>query len=483
MPARAAVPRSTFAFRVTPGAAATEGGAVIATQRILVVDDEEKMRRVLAMALQALGYEVAVAGDGNQALSQFDDAPFDLVLTDLRMPGLDGMGLLRGLRERGEEVPVIVLTAHGSVESAVEAMKLGAVDYILRPFEMETVELAVTRALAVGAVQRENRYLRDEVAKGWGEFVGRSPNMQALYDLIRQVAPSRSSVLVVGETGTGKELVARALHQASGRDGLFVAVNCAAIPHELLESEMFGHQKGAFTGASRDKMGKFELASGGTLFLDEITEMPLALQAKLLRVLQENSVERLGAHRAIPVDLRVVAATNREPQAAIESKHLRSDLYYRLNVVRIDLPPLKERTGDIPLLAEHFLHGHCHDLGREPPRLSEQVVAALEAYSWPGNVRELENLMERIAVLCRGDTLVPAQLPPEIAGAKTAPASPPTHDDSVSGSLAMPARIESLERKLIAQALRQAGDNKSAAARLLEISERSLWYKIKKYGL
>jgi two-component system response regulator AtoC len=456
---------------------------MIAKPRILVVDDEEKMRRVLAMALQSFGYDVSSAGDGEQALALFDDAPFDLVLTDLRMPRLDGMGLLRGLRERGEEVPVIVLTAHGSVESAVEAMKLGAVDYILRPFEMETVELAVTRALAVGAVQRENRYLRDEVAKGWGEFIGRSPGMCALYDLIRQVAPSRSSVLIVGETGTGKELVARALHQASGRKGLFVAVNCAAIPHELLESEMFGHQKGAFTGASRDKMGKFELANGGTLFLDEITEMPLALQAKLLRVLQESTVERLGAHRGIPVDLRVVAATNREPQAAIEQSQLRGDLYYRLNVVRVDLPPLRQRSGDIPLLAEHFLSSHSHELGRTPPALGSEVLAALDAYSWPGNVRELENLMERIAVLCRGDTLALDQLPPEIAGTKSTPPAPIASDEDVPDSLALQPQVEALERKMIEQALRQAGDNKSAAARLLEISERSLWYKIKKYRL
>jgi two-component system response regulator AtoC len=451
--------------------------------RILVVDDEEKMRRVLAMALQPLGYEVAVAGDGEQALAQFDCAPFDLVLTDLKMPRCDGIGLLRGLRERGEEVPVIVLTAHGSVESAVEAMKLGAVDYMLRPFEMETVELAVTRALAVGVVRRENRFLRDEVARGWGEFIGRSRPMRGLYDLIRQVAPSRSSVLIVGETGTGKELVARALHQDSGRDGLFVAVNCAAIPHDLLESEMFGHQKGAFTGATRDRIGKFELASGGTLFLDEITEMPPALQAKLLRVLQENSVERLGAQRAVPVDLRVVAATNREPQQALEQGRLRSDLYYRLNVVQLDLPPLRERRGDIALLAGHFLAGHSKALGRTPPRLTAEVLAALDAYAWPGNVRELENLMERIAVLCRNDTLTLDQLPPEIAGAQPRPSAAPAPRGGSGEAVALQPQVEALERRLIAQALQQTGDNKSAAARVLEISERSLWYRIKKYDL
>ncbi len=296
------------------------------TKRILVVDDEGKMRRLLELSLKNMGHAVVQAVDGEAAVRAFDDGPFDLVLTDLRMPRMDGIALLRALRERGEDVPVIVLTAFGSIESAVEAMKLGASDYIIRPFEMETVELAVARALALGTVQRENRFLRDEVAKGWGEFVGASPRMQELYHLVRQVAPTRSSVLIVGATGTGKELVARALHQGSGRSGLFVPINCAAIPADLLESELFGHLKGAFTGATRDRIGRCELASGGTLFLDEITEMPPALQAKLLRVLQEGTVERLGAHVPLAVDLRVVAATNRDPQQAVEDGMLRADL-------------------------------------------------------------------------------------------------------------------------------------------------------------
>ncbi len=287
-------------------------------QRILIVDDEAKMRRLLELALKNMGHEVSQAEDGVAALECFDEAPFDLILTDLRMPRMDGMTLLQTLRERGDDTPVIVLTAFATIESAVETMKLGAIDYIIRPIEVEALELAVTRALTLGNMRRENRFLRDEVAKGWGEFVGSSPKMQALYRLIQQVAPARSNVFIVGETGTGKELVARAIHQASNRRGLFVPINCAAIPADLLESELFGHQKGAFTGALRDRIGKCELANGGTVFLDEITEMPTALQAKLLRVIQEGTVERLGAHHPVKVDLRIVAATNRDPQQAVD---------------------------------------------------------------------------------------------------------------------------------------------------------------------
>ncbi len=451
-------------------------------KRILVVDDEAKMRRLLELSLKHMGHEVVQAGDGRAGLAAFDDGPFDLVLTDLRMPRMDGLALLRALRERGAEVPVIVLTAFGSIESAVEAMKLGALDYIIRPFEMETVELAVTRALALGVVQQENRFLRAEVARGWGEFVGASLRMQQLYALVQQVAPARSSVLIVGETGTGKELVARALHQGSGRSGLFVPINCAAIPAELLESELFGHRKGAFTGATRDRMGKCELASSGTLFLDEVTEMPPALQAKLLRMLQEGQVERLGAHTPVQVDLRIVAATNRDPQQAVEQGALRADLYFRLNVVRIDVPRLRERREDIALLAGHFLEKYAAELGRPALRLSPVALERLHGYDWPGNVRELENLMERAAVLCQGPEVLPAHLPADVSEMPVAPA-PPATPLSDRTSLALRPQVEGLEIELIAEALRRTEGNKAAAARVLEISERALWYKIKRYGL
>ena len=454
------------------------------TNRILVVDDEQKMRRLLEMALRGLGHEVVQARDGQEALEQFENQTFDLVLTDMRMPRMDGLAFLRRLREQGRDVPVVVLTAYGTVESAVEAMKLGAVDYIIRPFEMATVELAVTRALATDTVRRQNEYLRDEADRGWGEFVGRSTSMQALYELVDRVAPTRSGVLIAGETGTGKELVARAIHRESGRDGLFVAINCAAIPADLLESELFGVRKGAFTGADRDRMGRFELASGGTLFLDEVTETPPALQAKLLRVLQEGTVERLGSHQAVAVDLRVVAATNRDPADAVAQGRLREDLYYRLNVVRVDVPPLRERGDDVGLLAGHFLQSYCAEIGREPPRLSAEALERMRGYSWPGNVRELQNMMERAAVLCPGNVVDTAQLPPELASGPPGPTPAPTTDaETDGGDLEMQPRVEALERRLIARALEQAKDSKAAAARLLCISERSLWYKIKKYGL
>ena len=449
-------------------------------RRVLVVDDEAKMRRLLELALQGMGHHTLQAGDGVEALERLAVEPYDLVLTDMRMPRLDGLGLLRKMRERGLETPVVVLTAHGTVESAVEAMKLGALDYILRPFEIATVELAVTRALALGEMQRENRFLRDEVARDWGEFIGQSAAMTELYALIRKVATARSSVLIVGETGTGKELVARAIHQASGRTGLFVPFNCAAIPGDLLESELFGVRKGAFTGADRDRAGRFEASSGGTVFLDEVTEMPIGLQGKLLRVLQEGAVERLGTQVPIELDLRVVAATNRDPVLALEQGRLRADLYYRLNVLQVEVPPLRERREDIPPLAEHFLDRYSRELGRRPPRLAPETIERLRAYPWPGNVRELQNLMERAAVLARGDEITPDQLPRDLAATPPVPApagaTPATHD----GSLALQPQVDALERGLILEALRRTGDNKSAAARLLEISERSLWYKLKK---
>ena len=453
------------------------------TKRILVVDDEAKMRRLLELSLKGMGHDVTQAEDGEAALAAFDAASFDLVLTDLRMPRLDGMGLLRALRERGADVPVIVLTAYATVETAIEAMKLGATDYIIRPLEIEDMELAVTRALALGTVQRENRFLRDEVEKGWGEFIGDSPRMQELYKLVRQVAPARSNVFIVGETGTGKELVARALHQESARSGLFVPVNCAAIPADLLESELFGHQKGAFTGALRDRIGKCELADRGTLFLDEITEMPPALQAKLLRVIQEGEVERLGAQHPKKVDLRIVAATNRDPQQAVKDGQLRADLYFRLNVVRIDVPLLRDRAQDIPQLARHFLEKYANELGRKVPLLSQDALDCLQEYAWPGNVRELENLMERACVLYVGDTVTREHLPADIAQRTASVAAVSTAAPNALVSLALNPQVEELEKTVILQALERSGNNKAAAARMLEISERALWYKLKRYGL
>ncbi len=451
-------------------------------QRVLVVDDEPKMQRVLEIMLHKMGHEVLLAGDGQAALALAQREAVDLVMTDLRMPGMDGIALLTALRAHGVNVPVILLTAYGTVESAVAAMKQGAYDYILRPFDVEAVEVVVTRALAEERVQRENQFLREEVEKGWGEFIGRSAAMQQQYELIRQVAGSTTSVLITGETGTGKELAARAIHRASPRrEALFVPINCAAIPAELLESELFGHTKGAFTGADKERMGKFEMADGGTVFLDEVTEMPVPLQAKLLRVLQENQIERLGSNRRATIDIRVIAATNQDVRRALRQGTLREDLFYRLNVFTITMPPLRDRLEDIPLLADHFIEKHGPRLGRGHPILSAEALLRLQSYAWPGNVRELENVIERALVLSRGEQIEVQHLPREIVTATEIAALPEA--TPLSSSLSLIPAVERLERAFVIQALRQAADNKAKAARLLEISERAIWYKIKKYGL
>lgn len=446
-------------------------------QRVMVVDDETKMQRVLEIMLKRMGHEVECAGTGEEALQALQGTPADLVISDLRMPGIGGIGLLKALREQGFEVPIIIMTAHGTIESAVEAMKLGACDYIVRPFDVDALELAINRILAAGQMRRQNDFLRHEVEKGWGEFVGHSAPMQQVYDLIRQVAPSKTTVLITGETGTGKELVARAVHRASPRaDALFVPINCAAIPADILESELFGYEKGAFTGAIKTRIGKFEMAEGGTLFLDELTEMPMALQAKLLRVLQENVIERLGSNRSIPIDIRIIAATNRDPRQAVADGKLREDLYYRVNVFNIALPPLRERRDDIPALAVSFLAGHALS-----GNISPSTLACLQRYDWPGNVRELQNVIERAAVLSQGSPIEPRHLPQEMQGQSQVTQAPT--DTLAFESLELGPAVDTLEARMITAALKQSGDNKSKAARLLDISERSLWYKLKKLNI
>ncbi len=454
------------------------------SQSILVVDDEAKLRRLLEIMLTQLGYTVFQSEDGQQALSLLDQQNVDLVITDLRMPNISGIELLQRLRAQNNAVAVIVVTAYGTVETAVEAMKYGACDYIVRPFELEAVEAAVKRALKLSQVERQNRYLRAELDQGWGDFIGSSPAMQNIYTLIQQVAPTKTSVLIQGATGTGKELVARAIHQASPRaNELFVAINCAAIPADILESELFGYAKGAFTGAHQDHIGKFELASGGTLFLDEITEMDMALQAKLLRVLQERSLERLGSHQTIPVDVRVIAASNRDPKQAIAEKRLREDLFYRLNVFAIELPTLQVRKQDILPLAHYFLKKHAAEFGYPSNGIDPEAENYLQAYDWPGNVRELENVMERAIVLSGGRSVQCDHFPLEICISQSDASVSQQHKDSaeIECKNGLNAEVEKLEKKLIRQALLQTHDNKAAAAQILKISERSLWYKIKKY--
>jgi len=457
---------------------------------VLAVDDEPHMLRLLEISLRQAGYKPLTARDGREALETIHTQHVDCVVTDLHMPYMSGLQLLKAIRSgrpddaqdksrpganANPDLPVIIVTAQGEVKTAIDAMKSGASDYILRPFDLEELELAIARALSFARLVVENQFLREDKVSNVG-LVGSSPAMQQLFESIRQVAPEKATVLIAGETGTGKELVARAIHAGSPRsEGLFVAVNCAAIPHEMLESELFGHEKGAFTGAIKERIGKFELADGGTLFLDEVTEMPMPLQAKLLRALQENVIERVGGNRPITVDIRVVAATNRDPREAIKDGKLREDLYYRLNVFRIDLPALKTRKSDIPELARHFL-------ARRRVDISQEAVNALTGYDWPGNVRELENVLERAAIISGNQAILPRHLPVEmVSQAVTAEAVEPA--PAAASSLALPPAIEALERRLITAALAQTHGNKSKAAKLLEISERSLWYKLSQYDM
>ena len=459
---------------------------------ILAVDDEPSMLRLLEISLRQAGYKPLTAKDGREALDIIRTQHVDCVVTDLHMPYMSGLQLLKSIRSgrlddaQGEgkqdrqpnpELPVIIVTAQGEVKTAIEAMKNGASDYILRPFDLEELELAITRALSFARLVVENQFLREEKTPDTG-MVGSSAVMQQLYESIRQVAPEKATVLVAGETGTGKELVARAIHAGSPRsNGLFVAVNCAAIPHEMLESELFGHEKGAFTGAIKERIGKFELADGGTLFLDEITEMPMQLQAKLLRALQENVIERVGGNHPIAVDIRVIAATNREPREAIKDGKLREDLYYRLNVFRIDLPALKVRKSDIAMLAQHFLAKRHVDI-------SPAAIDALTGYDWPGNVRELENVLERAAIISGNQTILPKHLPGEMVNQNVNHSAVlTTEPQTVANCLALPQATEALERRLISEALAATHGNKSKAAKLLEISERSLWYKLSQYQM
>lgn len=443
-------------------------------KHILAVDDEPSMLRLLEISLRQAGYQPITAKDGREALDIIRTQTVDCVVSDLHMPRMDGLQLLKEIRKDNGELPVIIVTAQGEVKTAIEAMKNGASDYILRPFDLEVLEVAIKKALSFARLSLEHQFLLDEKAADTG-LIGNSLPMQKVHEAIRQIAPEKATALIVGETGTGKELVARAIHDSSPRkSALFVAVNCAAIPHEMLESELFGHEKGAFTGAIKERIGKFELADGGTLFLDEVTEMPMQLQAKLLRALQENVIERLGANRPIEVDIRVVAATNRNPQEAIKDGKLREDLYYRLNVFRIELPALKSRKTDIETLTRHFLAKRHVDI-------LPTAVNALLSYDWPGNVRELENVLERAAIISGNQTITPQHLPAEMVGV-TAETPQPSGSASAN-QFALPHAVEALEKRLIADALAATNGNKSRAAKLLEISERSLWYKLDQYQL
>lgn len=446
-------------------------------KRLLIVDDDAKLRRVLQILARKIGLDGVAAAGADEALASFRLERSDLIVTDLKMPGKDGIEFLRELRAIDREVPVVVLTGHGTVATAVKAMQLGAVDYLQKPFDVDALEVVIRRALDHSRFRLENRFLREQ-AQGLGALIGEAPAMRPVFELIRQVAPTKSAVLITGETGTGKELVARAMHaQSPRRDKLFVPLNCAAIPADLLESELFGHVRGAFSGALSDRVGKFQAADEGTLYLDEIGDLDVRLQTKLLRVLQEGVIEPLGTNRRRTVDVRIVSSTNRDLEQAMRAGRFREDLYFRLNVFRVHLPPLRERKEDIPMLAEDFLAGFARELARPVLRLDPAALAVLEDYAWPGNVRELRNLMERTAVLCQEPVASPALIRSFL------PVALPPSTSLENRELNLTRALADLERRMIREALAASGYNKPAAARRLGIGERTLWTKLKKHGL
>ncbi|MEI6825809.1 MAG: sigma-54 dependent transcriptional regulator [Desulfuromonadales bacterium] len=448
---------------------------------ILVIDDDASLRRVLEYNLQDAGYQVFSAACGEEGLAIFAEEAPALVISDMKMPGMDGMQVLKAVKERSPETLVIMVTAFGTVDVAVDAMKAGAYDYITKPFNRDELRLTVAKALQFRGLTVENRRLKDELSEkaDYRTIVGSSKAMERVYEIVRKVADTEASVLITGESGTGKELVARSIHHHSSRcHAPFVAINCAAIPRDLLESELFGHVRGAFTGAIRDKAGKFQLADGGTLFLDEVGELPLELQPKLLRALQEKVIEPVGGTKEQRLDVRIVAATNLDMDKALAETAFREDLYYRLAVIPIHLPALRERREDITLLLRYF----CGKQGAHSIVFDKSATAALNAYRWPGNVRELENLVERLLIMRSGDTITSDDLPDKIVNGSTLSGSSnnsgkvinlPDHGYS----------LEQLEREVVVEALERNNWNQTAAAKFLSIPRHTLIYRMEKYGI
>ncbi len=450
-------------------------------ETVLVVDDEKNYLVVLSELLGEEGYEVICAASGPAALSYLAESDIDLVITDMKMPKMSGINLLEEVKRRDPDLPVIMMTAYGTVENAVEAMKKGALDYITKPFQNEELKVTVRKAVEHRALLRRHRLLATELAERLGphNIIGRSAPMQRIFELIGRVAETKATVLITGESGTGKELIAKAIHFGSQRRAApFVSVNCSALAETLLESELFGHERGSFTGAVASRKGRFELAEGGTLFLDEVGEMSAALQVKLLRVLQEMEFERVGGTRTHKVDVRVLAASNRDLKQAVAEGIFREDLFYRLNVVHLQVPPLRERPGDIPLLAAHFAAKYGRTLGKPALAISPEAMDVLMRHGWPGNVRELENAVERAAILCQAETVRPADLPEELRGEELARPLPGELFE-----MPLPEALDHLEARLIKRALMRAGYVQAQAAKALGITRSLLQYKMKKYNL
>ncbi len=451
---------------------------------ILVVDDEQSMREFLEILLQKEGHDVTTAGDVKAALERAAQAPLDLVLSDLRLGRESGMEILAEVKGSSPATEVVMLTAFATAENAIQAMKLGAYDYVLKPFKVEELKLVVQKALEHRALLAENRVLRHRVGdrKRGEEILGSAPAIEEVRQLVDKVASTKTTVLLTGESGTGKEVVARAIHaRGDRRDQPFVAVNCGAIPEGLIESELFGHERGSFTGAVEQKAGIFELAGTGTLFLDEVGELPPQVQVKLLRALQERKIRRVGGQRDLPLQARVLAATNRDLEAEVKGGRFREDLFYRLNVIQIRLPPLRERRGDIAVFVDAFLDRFAQEVGRPRPRLSPEAERLLQAWDYPGNLRELANVVERAVTLCEGEVVGPAVLPPAMQGA----AAPESAAGAVlpAAGLDLQAHLDAIERRVLEQALERTGGIRTEAARLLGLTFRSLRYRLAKFGI
>lgn len=447
------------------------------TVNILVVDDEVNIRGALVTMLEKKGHQVRGVATAEEGLAQLEAASAELVITDLRMPGIGGMEFLRRLKNTWPDTEVVVMTAYGSIDTAVEAMRLGAYDYLTKPIDRDRFPIVVDKALERHVLATENKQLRDrlETRMRFDQMVGESEPLQRVYNLVEMVAASDVTVLLTGETGTGKELVARAIHQKSPRaNSPFITVNCGALPENLFESELFGYEKGAFTGAMFTKMGRFELAEGGTILLDEVGELSLKSQVDFLRVLETKEFRRLGGTKVIRVDTRIIAATNRNLVEAVKQGDFREDLYYRLNVVPIHLPPLRERGDDIPLLAERFLREFASQHHREPKDVSREAMRLLRLYAWPGNIRQLRNLMERLVVTVRDKTIQPEHLPEEIQASK---------EDTRTMLVTLGTSLEEIEQDVIRRTLAEVTNHRERAAKLLGISLRALQYKIKEYGI